>query len=116
MFNKDEFLNLHWRCLHWLYIWAMVGADVKNGDWAMLGTRAAVYKTMCTDWDYVNVLDFEFLMIYGKVNFPSVEDVTNRTKDYGMKLINELQLFTDSEILYGASKFKTIFALQSDSC
>ena len=50
-------------------------------------------------------------MIYGKVNFPSVEDVTNSSKDYGIKLINELQLPTDSEsYTLGASKFfKTIY-------
>ena len=44
-----------------MYIWSMVGADVDNGNWAMLGTRAAVYKTMCTDWDYIQVRDFKYL-------------------------------------------------------
>ncbi len=89
----------------------MVGADVKNGDWAMLGTRAAVYKTMCTDWDYVNVRDFEYLNDLWKSEFSSVEDVTNSSKDYGIKLINELQLPIDSEpFTPGASKFfKTIY-------
>ena len=109
--NKDEFLNLHWRCLHWLYIWAMVGADVKNGDWAILGTRSAVYKTMCTDWDYVNVRDFEYLNDLWKKEFANIVDVTDCSIDYGTKLVNELQLPIDKEpFTPGASKFfKTIY-------
>ena len=59
--NKEQFKSLHWRCLHWLYIWTMVGADVENGLWAIYGARAGLYKTMCTDWDFVNVRDFEYL-------------------------------------------------------
>ena len=58
---KDQLKNNHWRCLHWLYIWCMVGADVKNGMWAIYGAREGLYKTMCTDWDYIQVRDFEYL-------------------------------------------------------
>tara|TARA_E500000075_G_scaffold131574_2_gene142222 strand:- start:357 stop:680 length:324 start_codon:yes stop_codon:yes gene_type:complete len=39
----------------------MVGADVENGLWAIYGAREGLYKTMCSDWDYVNVRDFEYL-------------------------------------------------------
>jgi len=35
--TKEEFLNGHWKNLHRLWIWLMVGADVKNGSWAILG-------------------------------------------------------------------------------
>ena len=44
-----------------LKIWCSVGQDVVNGDWAIYGAREGLYKTMCTDWDYVNVRDFEYL-------------------------------------------------------
>lgn len=57
----EDFHKNHWRCLHWLYIWTMVGADVENGLWAIYGAREGLYKTMCTDWDYVQVRDFEYL-------------------------------------------------------
>ncbi len=115
--EKKDFLNLHWRCLHWLYIWAMVGADVKNGDWAMLGTRAGVYKTMCTDWDYVNVRDFEYLNDLWQEEFSLIDanKVTEESISYGTKLINELQLpiaiepFTES-----ASKFFKVIYQQPD--
>ena len=46
--TKDEFINNHWRCLHWLYIWTMIGADVENGLWAIYGAREGLYMTMCT--------------------------------------------------------------------
>ena len=59
--SKEEFLKGHWKNLHRLWIWLMVGADVENGDWAIYGAREGLYKTMCTDWDYINVRDFEYL-------------------------------------------------------
>lgn len=59
--NGKELLESHWKNLHMLYVWCMVGSDVKNGLWAIYGAREGLYKTMCTDWDYVNVRDFEYL-------------------------------------------------------
>lgn len=61
---REEFKNNHWRCLHWLYIWSMVGADVENGLWAIYGARKGLFLTMCTDWDYIQVRDFEYLNDY----------------------------------------------------
>jgi len=57
----QKLLDGHWKNLHRLYVWLMVGADVENGLWAIYGAREGLYKTMCTDWDYVNVRDFEYL-------------------------------------------------------
>ena len=90
--SKEELKNNHWRCLHWLYIWSMIGKDVENGDWAILGTRAGLYMTMCTDWDYVQVRDFEYLNDLWKVSFESIEDVDREIEEYGIKLINELDI------------------------
>jgi len=90
--SKEELKNNHWRCLHWLYIWSMVGKDVENGDWAILGTRAGLYMTMCTDWDYVQVRDFEYLNDLWAISFESIEDVDYEIEEYGSKLINELDI------------------------
>ena len=90
--SKEELKNNHWRCLHWLYIWSMVGKDVENGDWAILGTRAGLYMTMCTDWDYVQVRDFEYLNDLWATSFESIEDVDYEIEEYGSKLINELDI------------------------
>ena len=44
-----------------LITWCSVGADVENGLWAMYGARLGCYMTNLTDWDYVNVRDFEYI-------------------------------------------------------
>ena len=36
------------------------GMDVPHGLWALYGTRLGCYMTNCTDWDFVNVRDFEW--------------------------------------------------------
>ena len=59
--TSKEFIDGHWKNLHRLYIWLMIGSDVKNGLWAIHGAREGLRKTMLTDWDYINVRDFEYL-------------------------------------------------------
>lgn len=44
-----------------LLMWCSVGADVENGAWAVMGARQGAYLTNCTDWDHVQVRDFEYL-------------------------------------------------------
>ena len=53
--------RVHRKNLQRLKIWQTVGMDVPNGIWAIYGAREGCYKTNCTDWDYVNVRDFEYL-------------------------------------------------------
>lgn len=62
--SVEAFKKNHWKNLHRLYIWLMVGADVENGMWAIYGAREGLYKTMLSDWDYVNVRDFDWLNNY----------------------------------------------------
>ncbi len=59
--SKEEFLKGHWKNLHRLWIWLMVGQDVTNGIWAIYGAREGLSMTMLSDWDYVNVRDFKYL-------------------------------------------------------
>jgi hypothetical protein len=92
--NKEEFKQLHWKNLHRLYIWLMVGADVKNGNWAIYGAREGLYKTMCTDWDFVNVRDFEYL---NKLWTEEYSKITEDMLPYeimglGASLINDIDL------------------------
>ena len=44
-----------------LLIWQTVGADVDQGLWAIYGARLGCYMTNCTNWDYAQVADFEYL-------------------------------------------------------
>ena len=53
--------TVHKKNLERLKIWQTVGADTENGLWAIYGAREGCYLTNCTDWDFVNVRDFEYL-------------------------------------------------------
>lgn len=44
-----------------LLMWQSIGADVPNGLWAIWGARMGCYMTNLSDWDYVQVRDFEYL-------------------------------------------------------
>lgn len=60
--SLEEFDQMvHQRNLDNLLIWMNIGADVKNGVWAMYGARLGTYMTMLTDWDYKEVQDFTSL-------------------------------------------------------
>ena len=92
--TPQEFKDNHWRCLHWLYIWTMVGADVDNGLWAIYGAREGLYKTMCTDWDYVQVRDFKYLNSLWDEVEPrvSMEGLQDSIEDLGNKILAKLDI------------------------
>ena len=92
--TPQEFKDNHWRCLHWLYIWTMVGADVDNGLWAIYGAREGLYKTMCTDWDYVQVRDFKYLnSLWDEVEPKvSMEGLQDSIEDLGDKILAKLDI------------------------
>ena len=90
----EDFKNNHWKNLHRLYIWLMVGADVENGMWAIYGARLGLYKTMLTDWDHVCVRDFEYLNnFWDNVCLQVNEDnLLQETKKIGEMLKEEMDL------------------------
>ena len=53
--------KIWWHNLHRLRMWSTVGAHVENGLFSILGARLGTFITNCTDWDYVNVRDFDYL-------------------------------------------------------
>jgi hypothetical protein len=72
-------------------MWSTVGMHEENGVYAILGARMGTWMTNCTDWNYVDVRDFEILKsIYEqKVNHTFVkEDV----QDLGVKIKHQLGL------------------------
>ena len=91
--SKEEFLKGHWKNLHRLWIWLMVGQDVPNGIWAIYGAREGLSMTMLSDWDYVNVRDFKYLneLWAGRDTMP--EDVVHEEIfRLGSELQNELDV------------------------
>ena len=98
---------IHWKNLSRLYVWCMTGADVKNGLWAIYGAREGFYKTMCTDWDYINVRDFRWLNNYWNKKDDMVEeDIKHYIEELGTDLKNQLDVPIDSmPYNSGQSKF-----------
>jgi len=115
--NIQEFNRLHWRCLNMLNVWTMVGADVENGLWAIYGAREGLYKTMCTDWDYVNVRDFEYLNNYWNTELEMFngKSLDERIEDLGYMLIEELELPIAATPLNGNQSlfFKSVYQTPS---
>ena len=92
--SLDNFNKNHWKNLHRLYIWLMIGADIENGLWAILGARQGLYKTMCTDWNYINVRDFQYLnnLWFTEYEKLSVTQLESQIHITGTQLIKELNI------------------------
>ena len=87
----DEFRKNHWKNMHRLFIWMMVGDDVENGNWAIAGARQGLVKTMLSDWDYVNVRDFDWLNNFWDEHV-KIENPYEMSIKYGTMIINDLKL------------------------
>ena len=83
--------RIWWHNIHRLRMWSTVGAHEENGNYAILGARMGTWMTNCTDWDYVQVRDFEILGdIYERdVNHNSIEQ---DIQELGIKLTHQLGL------------------------
>jgi hypothetical protein len=57
----DAKIQLEGRNFKRLLVWTSVGSDVENGLWAIYGARLGAYMTNCTDWDWTQVKDFDYL-------------------------------------------------------
>jgi hypothetical protein len=90
----DDLQKLWWQNYQRLLIWCNIGRDVKHGVYSMLGAREAVYLTNCTDWDYVNVRDFEYLTDYWEQHHSlSKQDrALEQIREYGKILRSDLKL------------------------
>lgn len=81
--------RIWWHNIHRLRMWSTVGFHEENGKYAVLGARMGTWMTNCTDWNYVDVRDFEILRnIYNEnVKHDSVE---HDIQDLGIKLKQQL--------------------------
>ncbi len=90
----EDVRKVWWQNYQRLLVWCNVGADVENGLWSMLGAREGCYLTNCTDWDYAQVRDFEWLTDYFKTTHSSINDVELKDKleYYGNQLKNKCSI------------------------
>ena len=100
--------------------------DVTNGLWALYGTRLGCYMTNCTDWDFVNVRDFEWHTKFWneevKPQFEggdekcdienyswNKEKLWNETVRLGKELRSRLGLQIDDLSVEGSAFFKKVY-------
>lgn len=53
--------RIWWHNIHRLRMWSTVGAHEENGIYAVYGARLGTWMANCTDWNYIDVRDFEIL-------------------------------------------------------
>jgi len=74
--------QVHQRNLDHLTIWHNIGADVEYGYWSMAGARQGTYMTMLTNWDYLQVQNFDALAeLWKTVESEQPEILANRIAD-----------------------------------
>lgn len=92
----------HWKNLDRLYIWQMVGADVDNGLWAILGARQGSYLTNCTDYDWKKIIDSDYLKNFFQnevVKMVDESSIMDCIQSFGNQLIEQLHFPIDAQPL-----------------
>jgi hypothetical protein len=89
-----------------LLIWCNVGADVENGLWSIYGARLGCYLTNCTEWDYIQVRDFEYLNQLFENNSKGCNDnlLLLRIRELG-EILNSKLLLPMTDLNEEQSKF-----------
>jgi hypothetical protein len=101
--------RIWWHNIHRLRMWSTVGAHEENGLYAVYGARLGTWLANCTDWNYVEVRDFEILKnIWNQYGRPyeemNSEGLVEATKSLGEKI--KVQLGFDwPELSTAQSKF-----------
>ena len=103
--------DIWWQNYQRLLIWCSVGSDVENGDWAMYGAREGCYLTNCTDWDYANVRDFEYLTRQWEEKYSKVTEkmLPYEIMGLGETLKHELNLEIADLDKTASTFFKTVY-------
>lgn len=88
--------RIWWHNIHRLRMWSTIGTHENNGLFAVMGARLGTWMTNCTDWNYVDVRDFEILRsIYDenvKEYETNIDGLIEATKELGEKIKLKLGL------------------------
>jgi hypothetical protein len=89
--------RIWWHNIHRLRMWSTVGAHEENGMYAVYGARLGTWMANCTQWNYVDVRDFEILRsIWNQYGKPYQEvngdGLIDEIKNLGDKIKTELGL------------------------
>ena len=103
--------SIWWQNYERLLIWCTVGADVENGIYSILGAREGAALTNCTDWDYSQVRDFEWLTNYWQEHYETAsdEEKTKQINFYGKELREKCGLEIANLDPAGSKFFKSVY-------
>ena len=103
--------TIWWQNYHRLLVWCSVGADVENGIYSILGAREGAALTNCTDWDYANVRDFDYLTNYWKDHYESAldDEKVKQINFYGNELRDKCGLEIANLDSAGSKFFKAVY-------
>lgn len=105
---SDLSKDIWWQNYHRLLIWMNVGADVKNGLWAIYGARLGCYLAYCTEWDISQTRDFVFLNEFWKEHESKM--LLDEIRTLGQKLGEAGLPVSPEPFNEGQSKmFKTVY-------
>ncbi len=110
--SKEQLLHETIDNLQRLCMWMMVGNDVRHGLWAILGARQGLVKLMCTDWNYIQVRDFDYLETLWENNtLMNTNNLQDATESLGEQIIKELNIPITADPLNAEQSIfvKTIF-------
>lgn len=86
-----------WHNIHRLRMWSTVGSHEENGIYAVYGARLGTWLANCTNWNYVEVRDFEILRDIWNQHGQPYEEVNgdglvDEIKSLGEKIRSDLGL------------------------
>jgi len=107
----EDIRKVWWQNYHRLLVWCTVGADVENGIYSILGAREGAAMTNCTDWEYANVRDFEWLTTYWNEHYANAtdEEKTSQINFYGNELREKCKIEIANLDPAGSRFFKTVY-------
>jgi hypothetical protein len=95
--------KIWWHNIHRLRIWSTIGMHENNGVYAIYGARLGTWMTNCTEWNYIDVRDFEILRnIYEQnVNHKNIKtDIKNLGEIIKLQLGLDWPYFDETESKY----------------
>jgi len=103
--------GIWWQNYQRLLIWCNIGEDVKNGAWSIYGAREGAYLTNCTDWDYANVRDFDWLTNEWQNKYSQITDkmLPYEIMGLGETLKHECKLEVGSMDATASEFFKRVY-------
>ena len=84
--------RIWWHNVHRLRMWSTVGSHEENGKYAILGARMGTWMANCTDWNYINVRDFEILRDLYSQEVAAISDIDLAIQELGDKIKYNLGL------------------------